>query len=331
MEPGDGTSFEAQNANVWKWTDRTFSAQSLGDLGQGVTLSGTSFTNSTPLDLRGAVWVSGGRVWSLGDIKAGKSASVRGAGQNTSGADLPGAIANAANLDKIFDASTRSNGIPNSALQLALGDSFGKYNASALLIAWGKTPLAPIQIGDAHADNITLMIFRAPAAQLSGALAPRAATIKPLSFSPFDGDDAPGANAVTNVTANAGSGGSGYQIYDAILPAGDDLVLKARGLGIGPSNQTPSRPFGQGAMPAPTPKPKPKLQTWVHFEVLDARDGKWRQLDGELNRDNSPARGWNFRARIDPNMARVSDRLLRVRARLANERASVSGFNITRR
>ena len=327
LEPGDGSSFEAQNANVWMWTDRTFNAQSLGDLKKGVTLNGATFTNQTPLDLRGAVWVSDNRVWSLGDIVTGASASVRGAGTATAGADLPGAIAGAAKLDKIFDASTLSNGIPNSALQLALGD-MGKYNDSPMLIAWGKTPLAPIQVGDARGDNITLMIFRAPASQLRGALAPRAATIKPISFVPFDPN-----NAGTPSNANQNSGG--YKIYDATLPAGNDLILNARGLGIGP----PPAPVApqSGAPPVPgapvataTATPTPKAQTWVHFEVLDARDGKWKPLSGAMQRDNSPAAGWNFRARIDPDLARAPDRLLRVRARLDNARASVSAFNIER-
>ena len=338
LEPGDGASFEAQNANVWMWTDRTFSAQSLGDLNKGLTLSGATFTNNTPLDLRGAVWVSGGRVWSLGDIRTGASAKVSGAGTATAGADLPGAITNAANLDKIFDSSTISNGIPNSAMRLALGDNVGKYNDAAMLIAWGKTPLAPIQIGDARGDNITLMIFRAPAATLRGALAARAATIKPVSFVPFD----PNNNVATPVGAPSQQGG-GYQIYDATLPAGDNLILQARGLGIGPQNNgfNPNAPAPPGSPPAgaapgsrpaatATPKAKAKPKTWVHFEVLDARNGKWQALDGQMKRDKSPAGGWNFRARINSDWARSPDRLLRVRARLHNSRASVSSINIGR-
>ncbi len=326
MEPGDGASFEAQNANVWMWTDRTFSAQSLGDLGKGVTINGDAVVNNTPLDLRGAVWVSGASVWSLGDIKIGASAKVSGKGTATSGADLPGAIANAANLDKIFDSSTLSNGIPNSAMQLALGNDLGKYNDAPMLIAWGKTPLSPIKIGDARADNITLMIFRAPASQLSNALASRAATIKPVSFVPFDASNSTGANPQ----------GGGYQIYDATLPAGDNLILRARGLGISPFSNSNSARFGSsppppgGPAPVATPKAngKKKPITWVRFEVLDARSGKWQPLEGALKRDNSPARGWNFRARINPNMARTPDRLLRVRARLANQQAKVTGLNI---
>lgn len=341
VEPGDGASFEAQNANVWMWTDRTFSAQSLGDLGKGVTLNGDALVNNTPLDLRGAVWVSGGRVWSLGDIKVGASAKVSGEGTATSGADLPGAIATAAGLDKIFDSSTLSNGIPNSAMQLALGNDLGKYNDAPMLIAWGKTPLSPIKIGDARADNITLMIFRAPASKLSGALASRSATIKPVSFVPLD----PNNNVATQVGQESQQGG-GYQIYDATLPAGDSLILKARGLGIGPQNNgfnpnapAPGAPAGSppaggppGSRPTPTATPSPKMKrkpiTWIRFEVLDARSGKWQPLEGEMKRDNSPARGWNFRARINPNMARTPDRLLRVRARLANQQAKVTGLNI---
>ncbi len=326
MEPGDGASFEAENANIWQYADRAFSAQSLGDLGKGVTLNGDAIVNNTPLDLRGAVWVSGGRVWSLGDIKVGASAKVSGDGTATSGADLPGAINAAAGLDKIFDSSTLSNGIPNSAMQLALGNDLGKYNDAPMLIAWGKTPLAPMKIGDARADNITLMIFRAPASKLSGALASRSATIKLVSFVPFD----PNNNVAAPVGQEAQQGG-GYQIYDATLPAGDNLILKARGLGIGPArNPDETRPVAPPKRNGPTEvlTTKKKPATWVRFEVLDARSGQWQPLGGEFKRDNSPARGWYFRARINPNMARTPDRLLRVRARLANQQAKVTGLNI---
>lgn len=335
VEPGDGASFEAQNANVWMWTDRTFSAQSLGDLKKGVTLRGNSFTNNTPLDLRGAVWVKDNRVWSLGDIKTGASAGVSGDGTATSGADLPGAIANAANLDKIFDSSTLSNGIPNSAMQLALSDNPGKYNQTAMLIAWGKTPLAPIKIGDARSDNITLMIFRVPTSSLTGAMAARAATTRPVSFVPFDpANSAQGANPQ----------GGGYEIYNSILPAGNDLILQARGLGIGPQrNGAPGAPAPPssngnvgnvveipGANSSANAKAKKKPVTWIHFEVFDAHSAQWQPLQGEMKRDKSPARGWNFRARVDSTMARSADRLLRVRVRRDNEQASVSSFNIAR-
>ena len=318
LQPGDSASFEAQRANVWMWTDRTFSAQAVGDLGKGVTLSGNTLTNNTPLDLRGAVWVQDGRVWSLSDIKKGGSANVEGEGEATSGADLPGAIASAANLDKIFDASTLSNGIPNNAMQLALGGNMGKFNDGAMLVAWGKTPLAPIPVGEARGDNITLMIFRAT--KLSGKLAPRRATTKPSSFVPFD----------PSVTGDPMGGG--YEIYNAILPAQPNLVLTARGLGIGPNpnEQPPRGRFGRGIMPTPTPTraPKAKPATWVRFEVLDSRTGRWQPLEGQMNRDNSPARGWNFRARIDPAMARRPDRMLSVRARLSNQQAKVSSLQI---
>ena len=322
-EPGDGASFAAQNANVWMWTDRSFNAQAIGDLGKGVTLAGDAITNGTPLDLQGAVWVRDGRVWSLGDIKTGASATIKGEGAATSGADLPGAISNAANLSKIFDESTISNGIPGNAMRLALGESLGKLNAEPMLIAWGKKSLAPLPVGDARGDNLTLFIVRATNG--SGAQAARRATMKPVSFVPFD------------AATSGDPAGGGYQIYDAVLPAKSALVLEARGLGISSNPELEDQyapgyggPPPGGPVPTATPKPKGKVkpQTWVHFEVLDARSGQWTPLEGELKRDSSPARGWNFRAKINPQMARMPDRLLSVRARLDNAYAKVSSIGI---
>ena len=325
-QPGDNSSFSVERANVWMWTDRAFSAQAIGDLGKGVTLSGNALSNDTPLDLQGAVWVKDGRVWGLGDIKKGAAASIKGEGTATSGADLPGAIANAANLPQIFDESTLSNGIPSNAMRLALGNSAGKLNAEPMLVAWSKTSLAPIPVGDARGDNLTLIIVRA--ANLTGELAARRATMQPVSFVPFD------------PAASGDPSGGGYRIYNAILPQQADLVLQARGLGIsanpnGPQSYggPPPLPPGMPAPPAvsaqtPTAKSKGKTQTWVRFEVLDARNGKWQPLEGEMKRDNSPARGWNFRARINPQMARTPDRLLSVRARLDNAQAQVSSIGI---
>ena len=146
--------------------------------------------------------------------------------------------------------------------------------------------------------------------------------------------------------------GEGFQVYNATLPAGDDLVLQARGLGIvaspaqnsfgapnapspnapAPNAPSPNAPGSAAtATPSPTPRRRAAPKNSVAFEVLDARSGQWRALDGAMKRDDSPAGGWNFRARIDPALSRPSDRLLRVRARLNNARASVSSFNIVRR
>ena len=320
LQPGDNSSFSAENANVWMWTDRAFSAQAVGDLGKGVTLSGNSLNNGTPLDLRGAVWVRDGRVWSLGDVKQGAAATISGEGTATAGADLPGAIANAANLDKIFDESTLSNGIPSNAMRLALGDT--KLNGDPMLVAWSKTSLAPLPIGQARGDNLTLIIVRA--ANLTGQMAARRATMKPVSFLPFD------------PAANGDPAGGGYRVYNGSLPQQANLTLQARGLGISanPNQQLygapPPRMPGQPAVSAQksTLKSKGKTQTWVHFEVLDARSGKWMPLEGEMKRDNSPSRGWNFSARIDAQMARQPDRLLSVRARLDNAQAQVSSIGI---
>ena len=318
-EPGDNASFAAERANVWMWTDRAFSSQAIGDLGKGVTLNGNALSNGTPLDLRGAVWVKDGRVWGLGDIKRGASANVVGEGTATSGADLPGAIANAANLPRIFDDSTIANNIPGNAMRLALGDSLGKLNAPPMLIAWSKTSLAPIPVGEARGDNLTLIIVRA--GNLTGELAARRATMQPVSFVPFD------------PAANGDPAGGGFRVYNAILPAQSNLVLQARGLGISANPNGNGEPYGGGPPPgmpgpAPTPIPKGATQTWIHFEVLDARSGKWQPLEGTMQRDSSPARGWNFRARIDPQMARSPDRLLSVRARLDNAQAQVSSIGI---
>ncbi len=320
MEPGDNASFAVERANVWMWTDRAFSAQAVGDLGKGVTLNGNALSNGTPLDLQGAVWVRDGRVWSLGDIKKGASAAIKGEGTPTSGADLPGAIASAAKLDKVFDESTLSNGIPSNAMRLALGDNLGKLNADPMLVAWSKTSLAPIPVGDTRGDNLTLIIVRA--GNLSGELAARSATMKPVSFVPFD------------PSTTSDPMGGGYQVYNAILPEQSNLMLQARGLGISSNpdnaNSQPMGRFGGGARATPTPKRPPNAgpETWVRFEVLDARSGQWMPLNGEMKRDSSPARGWNFRARVNPAMARMPDRLLSVRARLDNEQAKVSSIGI---
>ncbi len=320
LEPGDNASFAVERANVWMWTDRAFSGQAIGDLGKGVTLNGNALHNGTPLDLRGAVWVRDSRVWGLGDIKQGASATITGEGTATSGADLPGAIASAAKLDKVFDESTLSNGIPSNAMRLALGDNLGKLNADPMLVAWSKTSLAPIPVGDTRGDNLTLIIMRA--GNLNGALAARTATLKPVSFVPFD------------PSTTADPTGGGYQIYNATLPTQENLVLQARGLGISsnPDAPPPMGRFGRGTVvnptPTPTPPPGAEPETWVHFEVLDARSGKWMPLEGEMKRDSSPARGWNFRARINPQMARMPDRLLSVRARLDNAQAKVSSIGI---
>ncbi len=320
LQPGDNSSFAVERANVWMWTDRAFSGQAIGDLGQGVTLSGNSLSNGTPLDLRGAVWIRDGRVWSLGDMKRGASATISGEGAATSGADLPGAITRAAKLDQIFDQSTLSNGIPGNTLRLALGADAGKLNTQPMLIAWSKTSLAPIPVGAARGDNLTLIIVRA--ANLTGPMAARRATMQPVSFLPFD------------PAASGDPAGGGYRIYNAILPQQPNLELQARGLGISANPNAPQPAYGgpppalPGQQQQPTPVPKSKTQTWVHFEVLDARNGQWQPLEGTMQRDNSPARGWNFRARINAQMARQPDRLLSVRARLDNAQAQVSNVGI---
>ena len=325
LQPGDGDSFKVEGANVWMWTDRSFSAQSLGALGQGLTLSGNALKNDLPMDLRGAVWVQDARVWSLGDLKKGASVSISGQGQRTSGADLPGAIATAANLPDIFDAGTLSSGIPSKALALALGTNFGKLNDGAMLVAWGKKTLAPIEVEGARGRDIALWIFRA--SSVKGELASRQATITGVSFVPFD------APATQNFRPRySGEGQGGYKFYDAVLPAQNNLTLSARGTGISAPaqynyNNRPRR-SSSGKL-SPTPKPAlNKPQTWVHFEVWNAPRNRWQPLGGTMTRDKSPAGGWNFRARVDASLARQPDRLLRVRAKLDNARAQVSSLQI---
>ena len=210
---------------------------------------------------------------------------------------MPGAIENAAHLDEIFDPSTLSNGIPSNALHLALGDS--KLNGEPMLVAWSKTSLAPIPVGQARGDNLTLVIVRA--ANLTGQMAARRATMKPVSFVPFD------------PSAGGDPSGGGYRVYNANLPQQANLTLQARGLGISANPNAP-QPFGGGPIPAPPgmrspkliPKSKSKVQTWVHFEVLDARNGKWMPLDGEMKRDNSPSRVAGISARTSTPKWRVS-------------------------
>ena len=323
LEPGDEGSFKAQAANVWMWTDRPFNAQSVGQLGKGVALSGSTLSNNLPLDLQGAVWVQDGRVWSLGDIKKGGSAVLKGEGKATSGADLPGAIANASNLPQIFDSNTISSSIPGKALNIALGNDYGKLNAGALLVAWGKTPIAPIAVENARGRDVTLWVFRAP--KVGGALASRSATIARTSFEPFV--QAPNGTPIPN-NGNYGRSG-GYAFYDATLPAQNSLTLKARGLGIGTAGR-PARPASKPGAPGPRRAAQAAVKgtTAVHFEVFDARLGQWQRLEGTLKRDKSPAGGWNFSAPVDAQMARSPDRLLRLRVKLDNARASVSNLQI---
>jgi hypothetical protein len=80
LQPPGGESFKVEDANVWMWTDRAFSAQSLVDLGRGVALQGNTLRNNTPFDLQGAAWVQDRRVWSLGNLKKGSSTTISGQG-----------------------------------------------------------------------------------------------------------------------------------------------------------------------------------------------------------------------------------------------------------
>ena len=318
LQPGDGDSFKVEGANVWMWTDRAFSAQSLADLGKGLNLSGQTLTNDTPLDLKGAVWVQDGKVWGLGDLDRGAKVAVKGAGQSTSGADLPGAIAAAADLPSIFDSSTLSNSIPAKALESALGQGFGKLNNGAMLVAWGKKSVAPLSVEGARGRDVTLWIIRAP--KVTGALASRKATITSVSFVPFSAQSAPNYQSRFGQATNGG-----YKFYDATLPQQSDLVLQARG--IGNSNGQNQGRRQRNAKSQTKPKVAAPVD-WVHFEVWNAATNAWQPLEGAMKRDNSPAGGWNFRGRVDASLARQPDRLLRVRVKLDNARAQVSSLQI---
>ena len=302
LQPPGGESFKVEGANVWMWTDRAFSAQSLVDLGRGVSLRGNTLQNGTPFDLQGAAWIQDRSIWSLGTLKKGSSTTIQGAGVKLVSAEMSGALGRASKLNQIFDASTNSNGIPTQVISAILGSNFGRLNGEATLIAWGKKPVAAMEVEGARGADVTLWVIRAP--RLTGSLAAREAQISRVSFEPF--------------TANPGpNGGGGFAFYDCLLPQQSKLTLRARGTGL--------KPFVASNAPGNVPPPpspgqslvvNDKSPDLVRFEVWNSTRNAWQTLAGKMRRDKSPDAGWNFEAPIQPNWARQPDRLLRLRVRL---------------
>jgi hypothetical protein len=329
LQPADADSFKVEGANIWMWTDRAFSSQSLPDMRKGITLTGDRLQNGTPIDLRGAVWVQNRQVRALGTLKSGDSASIpANASETITDVDLTGAVLRASQLDKIFDDATLSNGIHQRALEAALGSNFGRQDGGALLVAWATEPVAPISIGEtgARAKNMSLIVLRVPPSMLTNSrVAAREAAVRRVNFE-----------------AKSGTNGGGTACYECLLPPTKNWLLTARGRGATPyvpPLQTPPVPGGPPGSPpiaiAPPPPPAPKsiargkLPVWVHFEALNASQNRWIPLVGQLRQDKSPDQGWNFSAPVSGDFPRQPDRMLRVRVRLDNGRAKISSLHIT--
>jgi hypothetical protein len=82
------------------------------------------------------------------------------------------------------------------------------------------------------------------------------------------------------------------------------------------------------APPKETIVARGQLPAWAHFDAWNATQNRWVPLKGQMRRDNSPDGGWNFSAPITGDFPRQPDRLLRVRARLDNNRARVSAVRV---
>lgn len=190
-QPDASRAFQVEGADVKMWDEAQFIGQSVVNVGGGVSVqaagAGFSVRNGTPFDLRGAVLVMGAQVRACGDIKAGGTvSSSKTDGKNAAGAEMIGRIENAAKLNEIFPVMAGKPGAPGdstpqdlakSALGAALGRNFGATPPGALLIAWGREPVAALSIkGETpRAQNVTLFVFRLPASLLSSAPARRAA------------------------------------------------------------------------------------------------------------------------------------------------------------
>jgi hypothetical protein len=300
------------------WVDRAFSAQSVPDLKKGITRVGDRIQNGTPFDLQGAVWVQDRQTRALGNLKSGASATIPArALEKTVGAELPGAIGRASQIETLFKGQTQQNGIPERTLRAALGEGLGNQNEGALLIAWSKNTVAPISIGAnaAESSDLTLWVFRAEAfapARAKTKIAGREAIVTLISNEP-----------VAPQISGALGGGTVY--YECLLPDAPKFRLEARGVGanaMAPFRQIPSF----GGMRAPEFAPQATLPT---FEVYDIEKNAWRPLKGTSRRDKSPAGGWNFSANLGKELAREPDRMLKIRVRRDNDRARVSSLKIT--
>lgn len=319
VQPAEASSFRAQDAPVRIWVDRTFSAQSVLDLNKGLTRVGDRVQNGTPFDLQGVVWVQDRQARGLGTLKSGASVAIPTLGTTKyDGPALFGAIEAASRLDATIGGQTQRNGIPVGALRVALGQDFGNQDRGSFLVGWSKKTVAPLSIGveGAQASDLTLFVFRAdafPATRAKSQVAGRVAIVTLVLSEP-----------VPPQLAGATGGGTNY--YECLLPDASGFRLEARGVG---GNAVPQvAPQRMGAIP-PVSIPRGTLKSWVHFEVFDLAVNRWRPLSGELRRDNSPAGGWNFAARIGREWAREPDRMLKVRVRRDNNRTRVSSLRVT--
>ena len=312
VQPVDSSGFRAQNAPVRIWIPRTFSARSVIDLGKGLTRVGDRVQNGTPFDLQGVVWVQDRQARAIGALKSGASAPIPAwAAENTNGVDLPGAIARASEVRKIFGGEIEGNGIPANALMAALGEGFGRQNEGAFLIGWSKKVATPLSIGvsGAKPSALTLFVLRADAFQnprTAGQLAGREAVVTKVSSEP--------------TTAFPGAVG-GTDVYECLLPDAPNFRLEVRGV----RNDAASQRFAPGQPFNPVSPAKPgALPVGVSFEVNDPTKNGWKTLAGRLRRDKQPANGWNFSANIGRELAREPDRLLQIRVRRDNDRSRVS-------
>lgn len=313
-QPLDGSSFKIEGAPLRMWTDRAFASQSLGNLKQGLSLSGSTLHNGLGVDLFGAVWVQDKTVTSLGALKNGASFTLSPPKKNQKfGADISGAIVRASKLDAVFDQSSRANGIPDAAISAALGGGLGKLNPSPMLLAWGKQSVAPFSIG---ADNgqgrkMTLFIFRVPTFLLPANMKAREATVSRASFEPFSPGQSPAQG--------------GFQVFNCEVPSVSALTIHAHGTGV---STYVAQAFGRPSrFDPPTSQPVPQNEM-VRFEAWNVQSAGWQPISGTMRIDRSPAGGWNFSAKVPPQCIRQPDRTLRVRVRLANAGTQVSSLSV---
>lgn len=316
-QPPDGSSFKIEGAPLRMWTDRDFASQSLGDLKQGLSLSGNALKNDTGTDLKGAVWVQDGRVVGVGTLKNGASVTLVKSSGKKFNSDIVGEILRASHLEGVFDRSSLANNIPQSALSVALGEGFGRLNETPVLIGWGEKSIAPFSIGDDNGQGrqITLYVFRTPASKLPTQLAAREAIMQRVSFEPF------------TPSANPSQGGFAY--FDAYVNGSTsrpkDVMVSARGTG---ASLFISRNFGFREVVASGVKKNTSLKKMALFEVWDGQTSRWRKVTGNMRIDPSPAGGWNFDTPLSARYISHPDNTLRIRIRLENAGINVSTVSV---
>ena len=182
QQPDAAKSFRVEGAAVKMWDEAEFVAQGATSTKGGLSVqkSGTAYRvlNRTPFSLRGAVLVSGNRIFRCGDIASGATANATSVGTAASSEDLVARIAAASSLETIFP-SPKSASANTASSNSALADSTLRDLAAAtlraglptdvssdtsLLIAWGTAPVAPLTIEgeSARQQSVTLFLFRLP-------------------------------------------------------------------------------------------------------------------------------------------------------------------------